>query len=154
MSNFTHVRTRLAGILLVAVWSLLPAPAAAQGLGVRAGASVDPDQFYFGGHAETSPLADNLTFRPNAEIGIGNDLTVVGLNFELAYHFESRSPWHVYAGGGPALNIFNVNSDTESEGGFNILVGVQHQRGLFFEIKGGMLDSPDFKVGVGYIFRP
>jgi hypothetical protein len=102
---------------------------------------------------ETRPLADNLRFRPNAEIGIGNDLTVVALNFELAYHFESRSPWHIYAGGGPALNIIDNRFDTRSEGGFNVLVGAQHERGLFFEVKAGMIDSPDFKVGIGYVFR-
>jgi hypothetical protein len=138
----------LAGLLMTA------AAAEAQGLGVRAGASVDPDQFYFGGHFETAPLADNLRFRPNVEIGVGNDVTVAALNFEFAYHFDAQSPWHIYAGAGPALNVFNVDSDTSSEGGFNILVGVQHQGGLFFEVKAGMLDSPDFKVGVGYVFRP
>src|SRR5690606_17630730 len=34
------------------------APAAAQAGGVRAGVSVDPDQFYFGGHYESAELVD------------------------------------------------------------------------------------------------
>ena len=38
--------------------------------GVRAGVSVDPDQFYFGGHIETTPLVDRLRFRPNVEVGV------------------------------------------------------------------------------------
>jgi hypothetical protein len=33
------------------------------------------------------------------------------------------------------------------------MVGIQHRDGLFFEVKAGALDSPDFKVGVGYVFR-
>ena len=35
-------------------------PAAAQDAGIRGGISVDPDQFYFGGHLETPPLVDRL----------------------------------------------------------------------------------------------
>ena len=45
--------------------------------GVRAGVSGDPGQFYFGGHVETRPLIDKLTFRPNVEIGLGDDTTLV-----------------------------------------------------------------------------
>jgi hypothetical protein len=105
------------------------APAGAQTFGARAGASVDPDQFYFGGHLETSDLVENLRFRPNVELGIGDDLTLIALNFELAYHFRMRSPWHVYAGGGPALNIVHGDSDTDAGGGFNILLGVEHGAG-------------------------
>jgi hypothetical protein len=130
------------------------APAAAQtSAGIRAGLSVDPDQFYFGGHVETPPLVDRLRFKPNVEIGIGNDITVVALNIEFAYVFPSRRAWNVYTGGGPALVIMDTREDTDSGGGFNLLVGAEHQSGLFTEIKVGFVDSPDFKIGVGYSFR-
>ncbi len=130
------------------------APAAAQtSAGIRAGLSVDPDQFYFGGHVETPPLVDRLRFKPNVEIGIGNDVTVVAFNIEFAYVFPSRRAWNVYAGGGPALVIMDTSEDTDSGGGFNLLVGAEHQSGLFTEIKVGFVDSPDFKIGVGYSFR-
>jgi hypothetical protein len=130
------------------------APAAAQtSAGIRAGLSVDPDQFYFGGHMETPPLVDRLRFKPNVEIGIGNDITLVALNIEFAYVFPSRRAWNVYAGGGPALVITDTRDDTDSGGGFNLLVGAEHQSGLFTEIKVGFVDSPDFKIGVGYSFR-
>jgi hypothetical protein len=128
-------------------------PAAAQEVGVRAGVSVDPNQFYFGGHAETAPLIENLHFRPNLEVGVGNDTTLVAFNIEFAYHFPSQHQWHVYAGGGPALNFIHAGGETASEGGLNLLVGVQHARGLFAEFKVGMLDSPNVKLGVGYAFR-
>lgn len=121
-------------------------------VGVRAGASIDPDQFYFGGHVETPPLASRLRFRPNVEVGVGNDLTVVAFNVEMAYHFPSQYDWHFYAGGGPALNVVNTPVDTDSGGGVNLLVGVQHDRGLFFEFKLGFIDSPDVKIGLGYSF--
>ena len=130
------------------------APAAAQtSAGIRAGLSVNPDQFYFGGHVETPPLVDQLRFKPNVEVGVGNDVTVVALNIEFAYVFPSQRPWNVYAGGGPALVVTDTSNDTDSGGGFNLLVGAEHQSGLFMEVKVGVVDSPDLKIGVGYSFR-
>jgi hypothetical protein len=144
------LQTVLAVGFLVCVFS---GTAAAQDFGVRAGVSVDPDQFYFGGHVETAPLVDRLRFRPNVEIGVGDNATLIGFNFEFAYFFPSKNPWNIYAGAGPALNIIDVHDDTKTEGGFNILVGVQHSKGLFVEFKIGAIDSPDFKFGVGYTWR-
>jgi len=132
-------------------------PATAQDAGLRGGLSIDPDQFYFGGHIETSPLLDRLHFRPNVEVGIGDDLTVISGNLEFAYKFTTRRPWNLYVGAGPALNVFMFDgagdNDTETEAGFNALVGVESSRGLFFEFKVGAIDSPEFKFGVGYTWR-
>ena len=57
--------------------------------GVRAGVSVNPDQFYFGGHVQTAPLIDRLHFRPNVEIGVGDkqspeSVQALGMGRELA----------------------------------------------------------------------
>jgi len=141
-------------VFVAGVGAFSPAPAAAQtSAGIRAGLSVNPDQFYFGGHVETPPLVDQLRFKPNVEIGVGNDLTVVAMNIEFAYVFPSQRDWNVYAGGGPALVVVDTRADTDSGGGFNLLVGVEHQSGLFMEVKVGVVDSPDLKIGVGYSFR-
>ena len=132
-------------------------PALAQDAGIRGGISIDPDQFYFGGHLETSPLVDRLYFRPNVEVGIGDDLTLIAANMEFVYKFSRSRGLNLYAGAGPALNIFMVDSpgdnDAETEAGFNILVGAETPKGLFFEFKIGAIDSPDFKFGVGYTWR-
>ncbi len=144
---------RVRAIVAVAFTLCMAVTARAQTFGMRAGASADPDQFYFGGHVETDPIADRLRFRPNIEIGLGNDLKVIGLNFELAYHFPTNRQWNFYAGGGPALNLVDTELDTDSAGGFNVLFGAQHERGLFFELKLGFIDSPDVKFGLGYTFR-
>jgi hypothetical protein len=138
-----------AGFLVLA----MAATASAQDAGVRAGVSVNPDQFYFGAHVETAPLVDRLRFRPNVEVGVGDDATLIGFNIEFAYFFPSKNQWQLYAGGGPALNIIDVHDDTHTEGGFNILVGAQHRKGLFVEFKVGAIDSPDLKFGVGYTWR-
>jgi len=155
-------RRILAGLLTSAflLW-ITASPAFAQGgAGVRAGASLDPDQFYFGGHVELGPVLERLWFRPNLEIGIGSNRTLVAVNGEFTYWFPlERNDWSVYVGAGPALNIIRFDedrlgrNDTDAEGGFNILLGLAHSRGLFTELKIGALHSPELKFGVGYTFR-
>lgn len=131
-----------------------PAPASAQAPGVRGGVSVDPDQFYLGGHYETGPLVERLHFKPNIEAGFGDDLTLIAINFEFVYKFPGKGPWNLYAGAGPAINFFSFDDDnSDSEPGFNVLVGAESLRGLFFEMKIGAIDSPDLKFGVGWTFR-
>jgi len=151
----SHVVTRAITRLsfLLASLFVFTGSAAAQDAGLRGGISVDPDQFYFGGHVETSPLVDRLRFRPNVEVGFGDDLTLVTANMEFVYKFPNRSGWGLYAGGGPALNVYMFDDDTNTEAGLNFLVGVEQSRGLFFEFKVGAIDSPDFKFGVGWTFR-
>jgi len=131
---------------------LFAAPAAAQSFGVRVGASASPDQFFFGGHVETPPLTDRLYFRPNVEIGLGGDLTLFTANFEVVYKFEMSKGWDAYGGAGPALNVIS-NGDRHAEGGFNFLVGLQHESGIFGEVKAGVMDSPGFKATVGFVLR-
>jgi hypothetical protein len=148
-------RDRFHGILaaLGLILLLSAGSASAQTFGARVGVSAEPDQFYFGGHVETPPVVDRLRFRPNVELGIGNDTKVLGLNFEFAYHFPDRRGWNLYAGGGPALNFIDTELENRAEGGFNVLIGVQHEGGLFAEAKAGAIESPNFKIGVGYVFR-
>ena len=151
-TRFTMARGAL--LLQVAMaLSLLATPASAQTVGVRAGVSGDPGQFYFGGHAETEALVDRVHFRPNIEIGVGDNTTISALNVEFAYRFASSKPWHVYAGAGPALNIIHRRGVTNAEAGFNVLVGFQHEGGLLVELKAGAIDSPRVRFGVGYAFR-
>jgi hypothetical protein len=121
--------------------------------GVQGGVSVDPDQVYFGGHVETTPLVNRLRFRPNIDVGIGNDITLIGFNFEFTYALTEGRPWNVYVGAGPAINWFDSDGGSGTEAGFNILIGAKNRDGLFFEIKVGAADSPDLKFGVGYTFR-
>jgi hypothetical protein len=149
----TRSITRLS-FLLVAVF-VFTSSAMAQDAGLRGGLSVDPDQFYFGGHLETSPLIDRLHFRPNLEVGFGDDVTLIAANMEFVYKFPHRGSWGLYAGGGPALNIYMVDGadDSDTDAGLNLLVGFENASGLFFEFKLGVVDSPDFKFGVGWSFR-
>ena len=149
----TRVTAAILGVLCAA------APAHAQShAGVRAGISGDPGQFFFGGHVETRPLLEHLTFRPNVEIGLGDGLTLVAVNLEFAYWVPlDRRAWRLYLGAGPAAIITSVDTrngrDGHVGGGFNLLVGLQHREGLFTELKVGMMDSPELKLTIGYSFR-
>jgi hypothetical protein len=148
------LRKVVPGMLLAAA-VLLAAPAHAQsGFGLRTGYSVDPDQFYFGGHVGVGPLVSHLWFRPNVEIGFGDNVTTFAINAELAYWFPTKSAWRPYLGGGPALNIYDHdNNGSDTQGGLNFLFGIAHRGGFFGELKVGAFDSPDFKIGFGYTFK-
>ena len=130
------------------------ASAAAQSAGVRTGVSGSPDQFYVGLHYETEPLIEQVRFKPNFEVGFGSSQTVATFNLEFVGKVPIKGePWALYLGGGPALVIDNVNNaGTNTGGGFNILLGVEHTKGLFTELKVGLADSPGVKFSVGYIF--
>lgn len=154
---------RLVSVVFVTLVCVAPGAARAQErAGARAGVSSDPTQFYFGGHLETRPLVNRLSFRPNVEIGLGDDSTLIAFNFEFVYGIPlpDRSPWRVYLGGGPALNVRSFWDSSPGEGdgadtggGFNVVVGLEHRDGLFTEVKAGMIDSPSFKFAVGYNFK-
>lgn len=121
--------------------------------GVQAGVSLDPDQFFFGGHVETAPLVDRVRFRPGVDVGIGDNLTLIAINLDFTYAFTANRPWNLYAGGGPAINWYNFDGGSDTEAGFNFLVGANYRNGMFLEMKIGVMDSPDLKFGVGYAFR-
>jgi len=139
----------LFSVLLVAA-----SPASAQGPGVRAGVSVDPDQVYVGGHYETDELIESLYLRPNLEVGFGDDVTTLAVNIEAIYKYALRNhrDTRVYAGGGPAINFYDRDEGSDAKGGLNLLGGIEFGK-VFFEVKGGLFDSPNLKVGIGYTFR-
>lgn len=139
----------------------LAVPGFAQtGFGVRAGISAQPNQFYLGAHVTTGEVVKNFWFKPNMEVGFGNHVTQVALNGEFVYQLNiAKSEWVPYLGGGPAINIAtfhgegNTGNVTDTGPGFNFLGGVGKTKGVFAEIKVGLIDSPEFKFGIGYTFR-
>lgn len=121
--------------------------------GVQGGMSVDPDQVFFGAHLRTDPLIDRLRFRPAVDIGLGEDLTLIALNFDFTYAFPARGAWGVYVGAGPSVNFSKIDNGSNTGAGFNFIVGVQQRDGLFFEAKLGAGDAANLKLAVGYTFK-
>lgn len=129
-------------------------PAEAQGVGFQAGASIDPEQFYVGSHFETRALVDRIHFRPNIEGGFGNDVKLAAINIDFIYRFPLEgSPWSIYQGGGPAINIYRIEDSTDTQGGLNVIFGIGHEGGFFAELKVGTSGSPNLKFGVGFTVR-
>jgi len=153
-------------ILVLAALLTLPATAHATSYGPRLGFSVDPDQFVFGGQLMFPEVAENLSFDPSVELGLGDDLTIFSLNFDLHYHFDiSGSNWRPYAGGGATISFISFDDDdfpgggdndseTEAGGGLVVGAGVPTRGGdrFFGELKLGLGDVPDLKMMVGWNF--
>jgi hypothetical protein len=144
-------------LLTLAVFAICVAPADAQTVGLRGGLSVDPDQFYLGVHTEVDQVIDRFAFRPNLEVGFGDNATVAAINAEFLYPFQLDNGTNLYAGAGPAINIISFDvagfSDTVVEPGLNFLFGVDFDSNYFAELKVGAIDSPDVKFGFGYTWR-
>ena len=77
------------------------------------------------------------------------------INLEFAYWIPLDKGWRLYAGAGPAANIYSFSGSrgTKAEGGVNFLVGTQHDGGLLLELKVGAADSPSLKVTVGFAIK-
>lgn len=155
-------------LLALSLCALLPVTAFAQlrtGIGPRVGFSVDPDQLLLGGQAIIGEIAPNLTFDPSIELGFGDDVTTVAINFDLHYHFDIENvTWRPYAGFGADIlfadfddddDIPGDDSDTGVGGGLIIGAGAPTSSGnrFFGELKFGLGDVPDLKIVVGWNFK-
>lgn len=144
---------------------LLASPAWAQraagfhGWGPRGGITIDPDQVHVGLHFDFGDLARRLMFFPNAELGFGDDLTVLTTMAEVDYRFKDDwGSWNPYVGGGigPVFAWADGGGDN-TELGLTVQGGLARQLTsqsgfMFFEFKLGLADSPDVKFTVGWSF--
>jgi hypothetical protein len=152
-------------LTLCALCALLPAAALAQGsstetaIGPRVGVSLTPDQFVFGGQAIVGEIAPNLTFDPSLELGFGDNVTSVAMNFDVHYHFVvQNSKWRPYAGGGIGVGFFDFDSGgSETDVGANLVVGASAPtkggNRFFGELRIGLGDLADLKMMVGWNFK-
>ncbi|HOX24293.1 MAG TPA: hypothetical protein PLL30_00890 [Candidatus Krumholzibacteria bacterium] len=160
---------KIMGLAFLAIALTTPSLVTAAGWGLRGGVTFDPDQIHVGAHVNAGELFNNGYFLPNAEIGFGDDLTLIALNPELVYRFDhrTRSRWGFYVGGGLGINIVNWDHDDDFPGddghdhsdtdlGLNFLGGMFRQLSsgneFFFELKIGAVDSPDAKITIGFTF--
>lgn len=140
----------LAAALVVATAS----PAAAQGIGLQGGVSVDPEQLYIGSHVETGELWPRFHFRPGIDGGFGDNLSLASINVEFLYRLPFTSGgWTFYQGGGPAVILLRQRGDRSIHAGTFFTVGFGHRNGFFTEIKIGSGNSPTLKFGAGYLLR-
>ena len=139
----------MAGSLL-----MVAAPAAAQGVGFQGGGTASPNQWYVGSHVEIPLGSDRLALRPAIEGGKGEGLSLASVSFEFLYKYEfPGSPWAIFQGTGPSVNIARFDGDTTTRGGVNFVFGLAHQSGFFTEMKIGGSGSASLRYGAGYTIR-
>jgi hypothetical protein len=156
------------GFGLVALSALLvvgtTSSAVAQTFGVGGGISQDPDQVFLQGLVDQRGLGTTgrIGWRPNVQLGFGNDLTTLAGNVELVVWIPLPNPqWSTYVGAGPSLNILFRGgeddgigeNDSEVGGGASMLAGIEHERGFFAEIRYGGGNAAGLKLSAGILLR-
>lgn len=147
---------RVCAPLAVALFGVAE-PVLAQGYALRGGANVNPDQFYGGVQYSFPPVWENLRPTPSVDVGVGNGAKLIAVNLDVLLHSRAlgrRSIWAAMLGGGPAINHYRFPFRTETAVGINVVAALSHTSGWFAELRGGFLESPDVRVGVGYRWTP
>jgi hypothetical protein len=151
---------RVAGALAVAGLFLIPSTAKADlDFGVRGGFYDDADAGFLGGELLWG-VTRQWFFNPNLEYVFVDDGSLMTLNADVHYDFPTRSPFYVWAGGGPAV-IFRDpdcrNCDSENDFGLNLLGGIGFGKGQALRpyIQGKVILSDDTEavLAVGIRFH-
>ena len=145
-------------------------------IGVTGGAGLDPELIVVGAHGSFGPLfRRGIEFRPGVELGVGELTTMLGIDLNVLYTFPgatAQTRWRPYIGGGPNFALShrsfetedtdNVDgaedfnrfdfSDTDFEGGFNLIAGARTRQGLFFELKATAWGVTNVRVLAGFNF--
>jgi len=144
-------------------------PASASGLrgwGPRVGLASDPDQVIAGIHWDAGRLAPRVRFQPDVEIGLGDDVFILGFTAPVHYRFPVKGDIHPYAGGGVTLGYVNVDlpagaddraDDDDLEFAVDLIGGMEWQlrSGNLFFVEFDLLagDLQDFQLVAGWTFR-
>jgi hypothetical protein len=159
-------RVFLAAVLLALVAAASEArPAVATTAGPRVGFSLDPDQLVVGGHLQVGEIAPSLTFDPSLELGFGDDVTVIAMNFDMHYHVElQESDWRPYFGAGIGVNFTDSDrrapqrDQTDTEVGGSVVLGasvpIRSGNRFFGEMRLGLGGGiAELKLIAGWNFR-
>lgn len=114
-------------------------------------------QMHFGVHARMGEIAENVSFTPSFELGLGDNVTVAALNGDVTWSFSDMvsAPWGLYGGG--SLGFIWVDPDggnADSNLGLSLVGGFtrtfDNGHDAMLEARVGVLDSPGLKVTFGY----
>lgn len=160
--------------MIAALAMLLAAPALAQTyydkhetpypIGVRVGYTSweSMRQMHFGADMKLGELMENISFTPGFEVGVGDDVTVLALNGDVTWSFSEmvNAPWGLYGGGSLSLiradlaGPNNETGDADTKLGLSALGGLTRRldngHDAMFEVRVGLLDSPGWKLTLGY----
>ena len=153
-------------LILVAGTASAQAPADQSGglpfpVGLRAGYTnwENYSQLHFGAHAKLGDIFPNVQLTPGVEIGLGDSLNLVTINGDMTYRFTElvSFPWELYGGGCLSLNYINPDEvESDFQLGLSVLLGLSKTLAggdeVMVETRLGILDSPGFKLTLGYTF--
>ena len=141
-------------------------------IGVQGGIGIDPVLVMFGAHSTFAPIfSENVEFRPGFELGLGEVTTLFGINLDVLYVRSTkkvRGRWTPYFGGGANFAFSNRTfeenaeaedgggrldfSDSNFEGGFNLIAGLRSQNGTFVEVSATAYSVTVVRFLVGFDF--
>ncbi len=131
-------------------------------IGVHGGVGLDPELIVVAVHGAIGPIfRPAIQFRPSVEVGVGELTTMMAVNLDVLYSFNSSvgdDRWTPYAGAGPTFGLSHRGfeteegdkvdengvptdrsrfdfSDTDFNGGVNFIVGMRRVSGMFFEMR-------------------
>ena len=129
-----------------------------KGWGLRVGLADSPDQVIGGVHIDFGEFTDRLRFRPDAELGFGDDVNTLFVTAPVHYLFKvADSNVRPYAGGGVSLGFVDPDrGDSDFEIGFKATGGAEWQRkngkAFFLELEIGLGDVHDVQLVIGWAF--
>ncbi|HEX9749787.1 MAG TPA: hypothetical protein VGB22_00655 [candidate division Zixibacteria bacterium] len=149
--------------MLIAVGATHGRAGAVEGWGPRVGMTVDPDQVHVGAHMSLGYAFDRFRLQPNVELGVGDDMTIMNVNGDLAYLFNvDNDSWRPFLGGGVGLYAIDRqdsrgrDGDSDLEAGLHMIGGIEYalSGGNRFaaEVKLGLVDEPDMKWTAAWTF--
>ena len=135
-----------------------------RGWGPRVGLADDPDQIVLGAHFDFGELSTSVVFRPNVELGLGDDHTILAVTAPAHYRWDRLRDTNVvpYAGAGISVAIVNRNDrrngdDTDFEFSLRAIGGAEfslsNERSFFIEINLSIGDPHDIQALVGWNLR-
>ncbi len=123
-----------------------------RGLGLRAGMSMGPDQFFVGAQAELGPVVGAAFLAPSLDFEF-DDQTSVAANIDLRWYLLPlpETGIHIYGSAGPTI-VLSPGTDV----GLSLTAGVdipmKSHRRYNVEFRFGFGDIPDFKFAAALMF--
>jgi hypothetical protein len=125
-------------------------------VGFQGGASIDPEQAFFGVFWQTPPIANRFHLRPGIDGGFGSDLRLATINIDFIVRFPlGASGWSLIQGGGPVIVLTKIDGfeGTDTSAGGSYIIGFAHDAGFFGEFRIGGGSVPALKMGAGWALR-
>jgi hypothetical protein len=138
------------------------------GIGFETGVALDPELVSVGAHGTLGPIFHpNVSFRPAVELALGELTTLFAMHFDVIYVIPGvtrQTRWAPYIGAGPNVAFTHRGfegdvdgqrfdfGDFEADSGFNFIVGMRSQSGLFFQMKATASGAANVRLQAGYTF--